>query len=192
MWKLMNLGAAADRIRTHPEINDVAAVTTPDGRLVVLVERQGLVYGPWARDIVIDELAAAGLAADASAIVVAITGAVPRDSDGAEDVDACVGVAAKAIANPAWTFDFAPPVTDMENAIAAMLEDLLPIKRLSMTDNLPLVGADSLVLVELSVRISERFAVSIEAMDLFESDTVRALAALVASRMPSPATPSAD
>jgi len=174
MWEFVDLGEAAQRIRGQPEIREVAAVRSPDGRLYVLVEQQGLNYGTVLRDIVLDEIEA-----EHPDIAVAMVRTFPRGDDGALDTAATVAVARQVAENGRWVFAIEPAETEHEKAIAALLLEILSAKRLSMTDSLPLLGADSLVLVELSTGITERFGVTLNAMDLFDVDTVRDVVRLV-------------
>ncbi|MFC7548672.1 acyl carrier protein [Plantactinospora sp. GCM10030261] len=175
MWQVVDLGGTEQRLRERAEINDVAAVRSPDGRLYVLLERQGLVYGPWARDLVLDEIDE-----DHANVCVVVVGTVPRcASTGALDHTMCITLSERAAENPAWVFSLDPPVTAAEKMLSELITELLPIQRLSMTDSLPMVGADSLVLAELSAALTARFGVSVDAMRLFETDTVRELAVVV-------------
>jgi acyl carrier protein len=182
MWEFVDLGAATLRVRAQPEIDDVAAARSPGGRLYVLVKPQGMHYGPVLRDIVLDEIEA-----EHPDVAVAMVRDVPRVEDGAVDAPAFVALARQVVEDGRWVFAFEPPETPEETAVAALLLEILSTRRVSMTDSLPLLGADSLVLVELSAAITERFGVTVNAMDLFEVDSVRELTQLVLdtrSRMP--------
>jgi acyl carrier protein len=176
MWELVELGAAGQRIRDQPEINEIVAVRSPGGRRYVLVEQQGFAFGPVLRDIVLDELE------DGSDVAVAVVRAIPRSATGGGEVDAAAAVAlARSVAEESkWVFAIEPPETGEERAIADLLQEILHVKRLSMTDSLVLLGADSLVMVEIGVAIRNRFGVTVTAMDLFEADSIRDLARLVA------------
>jgi acyl carrier protein len=177
MWEFVDLGEAAERIRDHPEIKEIAAVRSPDRRLYVFVEQQGLNYGPVLRDIVLDEIET-----EHPDAAVAMVRDVPRiDADGAVDKAACVDLAPQVAVRGRWVFAIDPAETEEEKIIASLLLEILNAKRLSMTDSLPLLGADSLVLVELSGAITERFGVTLNAMDLFDVDNVRDLVRLVFS-----------
>jgi acyl carrier protein len=170
MWRLVDFGEAAARIRAYPEVNDVAAACSPDGCRYVLVEQQGFVYGTALRDIVLDELAP-----DDDNVVVAVVRKIPADSV------SIVELARRTAEEGRWLFVMEAPQTQQEREVAALLTELLDLKRLSMADSLPLLGADSMVLVELSAAITERFGVTVNAMDLFDVDTVRDLVDLVFS-----------
>ncbi|GAB3836433.1 hypothetical protein GCM10029963_00290 [Micromonospora andamanensis] len=139
MWQVVDLGGAGHRLRERAEINDVAAVRSPDGRLYVLLERQGLVYGPWARDLVLDEVDE-----DHANVSVVVVGTVPRCArTGALDDAACIAIGEQAAENPGRVFSLDPPATEEERVLSELIVELLPIRRLSMTDSLPMVGADS-------------------------------------------------
>lgn len=175
MWEFVDLGEAAQRLRDQPEVNDVAAVRSPEGRLYVLVQAQGFVDGAILRDLVFDELET-----EHPDLAAAWVRAVPRtDTDGAVDPVEAIALAQKAADNSRWVFEMVAAETEEEKAIVALLMDILKPKRLSMTDSLLLLGVDSLVLVEIDAAITERFGVSLNAMDLFEADDIRELVNLV-------------
>jgi acyl carrier protein len=176
LWTLVDLGEAARRIEAHPEIRQIAAVRSPSGQLYVLVEQQGFVYGTVLRDIVLDEVEL-----PEPNVAVAVVRSIPRtETDGSVDPAASVALAQQVVEDRRWVFTIEPAETPEEKAIAEMLLDLLNAKRVSMTDSLPLLGVDSLVLVELSAAITGRFGVTVNAMDLFDADSVREVAQLVA------------
>jgi acyl carrier protein len=179
MWELVDLGAAAQRMRVQPEIGDVTAVRSPDGRLYVLVTPQGMHYGPVLRDVVLDEIEA-----EHPDVAVAVARGVPRLEDGTVDADRAIGLARQLVEDGRWVFVLERPVTPAEKAVAELLTEILRTRRLSMTDNLLLLGVDSLVLVELSAALAERFGVTVNAMDLFELDSVRDLVQLVLGTRP--------
>jgi len=174
MWHHVDLEDAGDRVRAHPEISEFAAVRSPGGTLYVLVESQGFVYGPVLRNLVHDELED-----QYPDIAVAVVRAVPRQADGSVDQDACLPLAQQISDDPVWVFPMEPAATDEERAVAELLSEVLGVRRLSMSDSLPLLGADSLVLVEISAMITERFGVTVNGMDLFQVDNVRELTKLV-------------
>ena len=173
----MDLDKAAVRLRAQPEIREVAAARAADGRLYVLVEPQGFVYGAVLRDIVLDEVET-----QHADIAVAVVRGLPRNvADGSVDPAASVTLAQEVVADGRWVFAFEPAGTPEEKAVSELLLELLHARRVSMTDSLPLLGVDSLVLVELSAAITQRFGVTVNAMDLFDADSVRDVARLVSA-----------
>ena len=78
-----------------------------------------------------------------------------------------------------WVYELEPPATADEKVMVELVCDVLRVAPVSMTDNLVLLGADSVVMVELSAAITERLGVTPHASDLFEADTVRDLTRLV-------------
>lgn len=174
MWEYVALGDGADRIRAHPEIAGCAAVRSPGDRLYVLVEQQGLTYGAVLRDIVLDEVGA--IHPD---IAVAVVPEIPMTGAGDVDQAAATALAERFGTVDRWVFALEPPADEREKAVAELVLDVLQAKRISMTDSLPLLGADSLVLVELSAAITEQFGVTVNGMDLFNVDDIRELTALV-------------
>lgn len=178
MWEFVDLGEAAKRIHGHPEIKEMAAVRTPEQRLYVLVEQQGMNYGPVLRDIILDEIET-----EHPDAVVAIVREVPRNgTDGAVDAAGCVDLARDVAERGRWVFAIEPPESEEEKTIVSLLLEILDAKRVSMSDSLVLLGADSLVLVELSGAITKRFGVTLNAMDMFDAENVRDLARLVFTR----------
>ena len=157
----------------------MAAVRSPD-RLYVLVEQQGLNYGPVLRDIVLDEIET-----EHPGVAVIVAREIPRTETGAVDPVASAGLGRQLAEHGRWVFGIDPPETEEEKIIASLLMEILGAKRLSMTDSLPLLGADSLVLVELSGAVTERFGVTLDAMELFDVDDVRDLVRLVFGGDPS-------
>jgi acyl carrier protein len=180
MWRPEELGEAADRIRSHPEIRDVTGVLADGGRLYVLVEQQGFAYGTVLRDIVLDEIGP-----DHPDMAVAVVRDLPRiEGIGEVDNAASVELARRMTARPTRIFRYEPPASDQEKALASLLLEILPVDRVSMTDSLPLLGADSLMLVELTAALGERFDVKVDAMELFEVGSVRGLTDLVFAQVP--------
>src|SRR5690242_7996646 len=117
MWQFVDLGEAAQRMRAQPEIREIAAVRAPGGRLYVLVEQQGFVYGAVLRDIVLDEIEA-----QQPDVAVAVVRALPRTGeDGPVDPAAAVALAQRAVDEGRWVFAVEPAETTEEKAVAEML-----------------------------------------------------------------------
>ncbi|WP_163569438.1 acyl carrier protein [Fodinicola feengrottensis] len=115
--------------------------------------------------------------------VVAIVGSIPTDPDGTINRENCVAIAEALERTPIGLFRYEPPADQTEVALVELLLEMLPYQRISMTDNLPMLGADSLVIVELSAVLSERFGVQVGAIELFEVRDLRGLAARLAASM---------
>ncbi len=71
----------------------------------------------------------------------------------------------------------APPQSQMEKAIAEIFQDLLSMDRVSVDHNFFELGANSLMMVQASVRLRKALAKNVVLLDLFRYPTVRALAA---------------
>lgn len=72
---------------------------------------------------------------------------------------------------------------DIENRIQAIIDELLPGKRVEPDDNLFEVGASSLTLVQIHERIDREFPGRLEMSELFDYPTVRELALHLAGRL---------
>ncbi|HEY5910146.1 MAG TPA: MupA/Atu3671 family FMN-dependent luciferase-like monooxygenase [Verrucomicrobiae bacterium] len=75
--------------------------------------------------------------------------------------------------------DFEPPATAVEESVAVLWSELLGIKRVGRRDNFFECGGDSLLAMQLVVRIHERFGVDLPLRNLFERPTVTGLAAAI-------------
>jgi natural product biosynthesis luciferase-like monooxygenase protein len=71
---------------------------------------------------------------------------------------------------------YTPPRNDTERAIAEVLQDLLSIDRVSVDHNFFELGANSLMMVQASVRLRKALGRNLLLLDLFQYPTVRALA----------------
>lgn len=72
---------------------------------------------------------------------------------------------------------------EIENRIQAIIDELLPGKRVEPDDDLFEVGASSLTLVQIHERIDREFPGRLELSDLFDHPTVRDLAGHLASKL---------
>jgi acyl-CoA synthetase (AMP-forming)/AMP-acid ligase II/acyl carrier protein len=72
---------------------------------------------------------------------------------------------------------------EIENRIQAIIDDLLPGKRVEPDDNLFEVGASSLTLVQIHERIDREFPGRLDLSELFDHPTVRQLAGHLAGKL---------
>jgi acyl-CoA synthetase (AMP-forming)/AMP-acid ligase II/acyl carrier protein len=72
---------------------------------------------------------------------------------------------------------------EIENRIRAIIDELLPGKRVEPDDNLFEVGASSLTLVQIHERIDREFPDRLDLSELFDHPTVRDLAGHLASKL---------
>ncbi len=71
------------------------------------------------------------------------------------------------------------PGSDLEDAITAIVAELLGLERVAPEDNFFLLGGHSLLGAQLIARVSEQFGVSLDLRALFDSPTSKGLAAEV-------------
>ncbi len=75
------------------------------------------------------------------------------------------------------------PIGPTEQRLAAILAGLLRVKRVSRDDNFFLLGGHSLLGTQAISRIAQAFGVELTLAAIFEAPTVRALAAVVETRL---------
>ncbi|MBM5811923.1 MAG: AMP-binding protein [Gammaproteobacteria bacterium] len=75
----------------------------------------------------------------------------------------------------------------IEARLLAIVEEVLPDRRVAADDNLFDVGASSLALIQIHERIDREFPAAVELTELFEHPTVQQLARLLAGRLAPPA-----
>lgn len=71
------------------------------------------------------------------------------------------------------------PATGTEHALSVLWSDLLQVNEPSVTRRFRDLGGDSMTATLLVTRISQQFALDIELLDLFDTPTIRAQAALI-------------
>lgn len=72
---------------------------------------------------------------------------------------------------------------NLEQQLAQIWAEVLNRKSVSADDNFFGLGADSVAVMMLVMRIEERFAVVLDAGDIYETPTLRALAGLLTRRL---------
>ena len=83
------------------------------------------------------------------------------------------------IASAPVVFSQVDPVNEAERQIAQIVHEALPEHRPSMTDDLLVLGGDSMTAVALTETFADRFGVEIEPADLFTVGSLRAVARMV-------------
>jgi len=78
---------------------------------------------------------------------------------------------------PASDLIYVPPQTELEQTIAAVWEELLRVKPVSIHDNLFDLGAHSLMMVQASSRLQDLIQRELPVLKLFQYPTISALAA---------------
>jgi acyl-CoA synthetase (AMP-forming)/AMP-acid ligase II/acyl carrier protein len=76
----------------------------------------------------------------------------------------------------------------LELRLLAIVESVLPDRRVEVDDNLFDIGASSLALIQIHERIDQEFPGVVELTELFEYPTVQQLARFLATRLEAPAT----
>lgn len=101
----------------------------------------------------------------------------PRTSDGSPDRTALLELAGF----PGMSLDAAPR-NDLERQIARIFQDVLGLMRISIHESFLHLGGDSLKATQIVSRLRNVLAVPLALRDLFENQTVAALAESVANR----------
>jgi len=148
-------------------LEDVAAVSLlldGDGQELLAVASDRFLSGPELRAVV----AAAGVHPPSRVAV------VPTRSAGALDhVEAL-------LADPAATvYDFVPPHDDVERILCAIWQETLGIGTVGVEDDLLDLGGDSVMVMEIALRVQQSTGVELDVAAVFEAGTVRALATQV-------------
>lgn len=71
----------------------------------------------------------------------------------------------------------------IEQELAEMWTEILSQKSVGADDNFFGLGADSVAVMMLVMRIEERFAVVLDVGDIYESPTLRSLSVILSSRL---------
>ncbi|MEU6266176.1 type I polyketide synthase [Saccharopolyspora shandongensis] len=83
---------------------------------------------------------------------------------------------------PALATEFVPPAAGPQQDIAAIWRDVLGLDEVGANDNFFDLGGESLLAMQIVVRVRDRASVGLALRDLFDAPTVAELAALVAER----------
>jgi acyl carrier protein len=153
-----------------PIVSDAAVLSGPQrGGMTAFIVRQGYRPGPVFRDLVMS------LTDDHERIQVALVRQIPRYADGRLDRKAALAT----LTDNALVVRYEPPSTDVERRLAALVHQVLPEVRVSMSDDLLSLGGDSLAAVELVELIAEQWGVEISGQDLFATESLRAMANVI-------------
>jgi arthrofactin-type cyclic lipopeptide synthetase C len=77
---------------------------------------------------------------------------------------------------------FEPPQGEMEEALAAIWQDVLRVEKIGRQNKFLELGGHSVQGMRLVVRVAERFGIQMSFPDLFQHPTVRQMAELVQTR----------
>ncbi|HTU59711.1 MAG TPA: phosphopantetheine-binding protein, partial [Polyangiales bacterium] len=75
---------------------------------------------------------------------------------------------------------FVAPETSIERSLAAIWQDALAVARVGLTDNFFALGGHSLLVMRVVTRVRAELGVELAVRDLFETQDLRELAALIA------------
>jgi amino acid adenylation domain-containing protein len=100
---------------------------------------------------------------------------LPLTVNGKVDVQALPAPAASAMR----TREYEAPRGDIEETLATLWQDLLKLPRVSRQDNFQALGGHSLLMMQLAVRLRERFNVDLPLRRIFEAPVLCELADLV-------------
>jgi acyl carrier protein len=165
-------GRLAALLRGDKLINDVAVMLDPEPSVItVLIVPQGYRPGHVLRQRVMRLAPEVG-----ERLQVVLVFAIPRDPDGALDRDEALA----ATRRPGALYRYEPPATETERSIVELVREVLPGVQVSITDSLAGLGGDSLATLELTGLINERFGVDIDPQRVFEAESLRDLAAILA------------
>ncbi|NUT48709.1 MAG: hypothetical protein HOV94_15590 [Saccharothrix sp.] len=134
-----------------------------DGRDVLVIACDGFTTGPQVRRSVRD----AGVRPPDRIVL------VPSDGNGWEDAQSLLH-------DPTATvYDFVPPATEREREVCRVWQDVLRFAEVGVEDDLLDLGGDSLLGIEIAMRLEEHFGLELDLDAVFEAGTVRGVAALV-------------
>jgi len=90
---------------------------------------------------------------------------------------------------PLVSTPYVAPRTPFETAVAGMFEEALELDEVGVFDSFPELGGKSLGAMHILIRIRDRYGMTLEAADFFESPTVEATAKAVAACLANDADP---
>jgi acyl carrier protein len=106
-------------------------------------------------------------------IQVALVRVIPRD----ENNEVARDKAHELLGRAGIIFGYEPPVSDREKMFLELVLEVLPGVHVSMTDNLPSLGGDSLGAIELIDLIENRMGVKVDPQEVFSATSFRELLA---------------
>jgi amino acid adenylation domain-containing protein len=119
--------------------------------------------------------------------------AMPLGQTGKVDRGALAAMAPGAFATAAAAVprEFQPPADDVEVKLAAIWRDLLKVERVGVTDDFFEIGGDSLMAVDLAVRVEQEFGRFVPLTAMQPAPTIRRLADVLRGAGPAAAGPEA-
>jgi amino acid adenylation domain-containing protein len=182
----IELGEIEGALASHPAVRDAAAtaiqVRPGDTRLAAWVDSAS-VHPPADLDAQLHTLLTAKLPEYMHPAVITVLPALPRTANGKID--------RKSLPQPAFggqtkVRQFTPATTPQQEKLAAIWADILKLDRVSITDSIFELGADSLLIFRISARAGQE-GLPIQPAQIFQHRTIANLStALVEARISSP------
>lgn len=169
-------------LRGDPMVHDAAVLAgAGQPRATAVIVPQGYQPGVAVRERVLELAGLAGGQPDGRGLEVMLVPAVPRDAVGQLDAAAVLD----ALAQPdTLVYRFEPPDTTIQRRLLELAGEVLPGLQISVTDSLPGLGADSIVVMALAGRIGEEFDLDVDPQDVFGAASLRELAVLLEAAAP--------
>ncbi|MFY1691160.1 phosphopantetheine-binding protein [Plantactinospora sp. WMMB782] len=162
-------------LKNHPGVDRYAAFfVDPGGRRELLV---AVVPTRYASALELRERVWSVLGRDEVPVVVGFLPQLPLDMDGSADGDGVVREMSS-LAEPQVS-RFVDPATPLEEDLRNFVQDLLELPRVGMTDHMVDLGRTSLLALELSTKICDKYDIQLAPEDVFDAGTIRALTAVV-------------
>jgi amino acid adenylation domain-containing protein len=167
----IELGEIEAALASHPAVRDAVAVAVTlepgDTRLAAWVD-SALAQPPADLDAQLHTLLTARLPEYMHPAVIAVLPALPRTANGKID--------RKSLPEPAFAgktkmLPFTPAVTPQQEKLAAIWADVLKLDRVSITDSIFELGADSLLIFRISARAG-REGLPIQPAQIFQHRTI--------------------
>ncbi len=169
-------------LRADAMVNDADVVADDEEQwITAVVVPQGFRLGTDLRDRLFALAAQAGEDAGSGRLQLLLVPAVPRDAAGRVDPAAVRA----ALHHPdAPVFRLEPAQTGTEQRLLRIVAEMLPGTQISVTDSLPQLGADSIVVMATVGRIEEEFGIDVNPQLVFGADSLRELADLLDATAP--------
>ncbi|MBC7976064.1 MAG: amino acid adenylation domain-containing protein, partial [Myxococcales bacterium] len=173
----IELGEIEHALRARPEVRDAIVIAEADYLIAYVVPRHdAIVRTDDALASALRDAVASALPAYMVPTAVVVIERVPRNHNGKIDRAAL----------PAWTGargevqDHEPPRGALEQRIAAIWTELLPVERVGRTDRFFHIGGHSLLATRMILRVREALSVELPILSIFETPMLADFALQVA------------
>jgi acyl-CoA synthetase (AMP-forming)/AMP-acid ligase II/acyl carrier protein len=178
---------------SHPDVVEAAVFSVPHKRLgadvaaAIVLRRDAEVSEGGLRDFVRERLASFKVPGP-----IFIVPEIPKGPAGKIKRDELL--AALSITLPTERVErganLAAPRSEMERKLAETWMELLEVDQIGVDENVFVLGADSITVMQMLLRLRERFGVGFSFKDIFDAPTVAALAARIEQKKSAAAPPS--